>query len=81
MNSYIHSANQTRQQYDVTSQVQCSVYYLVLPLILLGCCRRKNCELRNRNRCIYTISYNVTVVADLQYHLTVTVETDTGKVE
>jgi hypothetical protein len=80
MNSYIHSANQTSQQYDVTSQ------YSVL--FITWCCRwfcldaagEKNWELRNGNCRIYTISHNVTVVADALYHLTVAVETDTGKV-
>jgi hypothetical protein len=44
-------------------------------MMLLGCCRRRNCELIRVNG---IISFNVAVVADTLYHLTVAVETYMG---
>jgi hypothetical protein len=49
--------------------------------MLLGCCRRRNCELINGDGHFYTISFTLAVGADTLYHATVTAETDTGIVQ
>jgi hypothetical protein len=47
-------------------------------MMLLGCCRRRNCELINGSDHINTITFSVAVVADTLYHVTGAVETDMG---
>ena len=42
----------------------CFVYYLVLPLILPRCCRRRNCEPINGSGHLITTNFSVAVVAD-----------------
>jgi hypothetical protein len=46
--------------------------------MLLGCCRRRNCELIKGSGHLYIISFSVAVVADTLYHVTGAVETDMG---
>jgi len=47
-------------------------------MMLLGCRRRRDCELINGSVHLNTISFNVAVVAGTLSHVKVAFETDTG---
>ena len=72
--------NTTRTGSTVTSHmsVSCSVYYLGLPSSCLDAAGGETVICERGNGHLYTISFSVAAVADILYHVTVAVESDTG---
>jgi hypothetical protein len=81
INSYIHSDNQNRQKNHVTYVSTVFRLWLGVAADAAWMLADKNYELRKGSGHLYTVSFSVNVVADTLYHLTVAVETDTGRVQ